>query len=577
MTLATWVYGIRAVHADGGVPPGLPAVTDRVALTEAAPATPSTIPSTAASMTSSTASSNPGAPRACAETSCEQARTPVDTSPAALAWRTRIDATLRRLATTQSDTETKVGAAVHLAAMAPEVSTTQALLTRRLRAIVRSRPSGARVSVHVRDLDTDEVLFDHHGDRLHNPASTQKLLTATAAVELLGPDYRFETTLHRRGDLLYLRGEGDPSLQLEDLYGLVARADLGDAAIREVIVDDGAFTDARYGPGYTADGPDPSYLAPSGAVSTNFNTVEVVVTGGSTPTIDVTPRSAAVTVRDETRRRGGPLRVTTEPAPDGAGTLVRVRGTPPRQGRRHVERRRIAAPSMFTGGVVANLVAELHDQPVPTVRRGGLDDHARRVSAHRSSPLASVLTSALTFSNNFSMEQILRAMAWRATGTAGSWEQGLAVLERYWAAIGGDPKALVVVNGAGLSRGGRLHARGLVRLLDRIHRPGSQAHLLAPAMARPGRDGTLRGRLRDVGPDLIAKTGTLAGHSGLAGMISVDRGHELGFAVLVDGASTTEARALQDRVARALHQHLQRAESASERPASAGRARDAFR
>ena len=188
-----------------------------------------------------------------------------------------------------------------------------------------------------------------------------------------------------------------------------------------------------------------------------------------------------------------------------------------------------------------------------------------------------MLTSALTYSNNFSMEQILRAMAWRATGTAGSWEQGLAVLERYWAAIGGDPKALVVVNGAGLSRGGRLHARGLVRLLDRIHRPGSQAHLLAPAMARPGRDGTLRGRLRDVGPDLVAKTGTLAGHSGLAGMISVDGGHELGFAVLVDGASTAEARALQDRVARALHQHLQRADNAAPEPTSARRARDAFR
>ena len=56
-------------------------------------------------------------------------------------------------------------------------------------------------------------------------ASNHKLLTATAAVTLLGEDYRFETTVLREGNALILRGGGDPSLQVEDLEALASEID----------------------------------------------------------------------------------------------------------------------------------------------------------------------------------------------------------------------------------------------------------------------------------------------------------------------------------------------------------------
>ena len=83
------------------------------------------------------------------------------------------------------------------------------------------------------------------------------------------------------------------------------------------------------------------------------------------------------------------------------------------------------------------------------------------------------------------------------------------------------------------------------------------ADLLAP-LARPGLEGTMARRLHDVGEFMVAKTGTLSGHSALAGMLQDPSGaRPIGFAILVDGARTSEARRVQDSVARALHRHLE--------------------
>ena len=62
-----------------------------------------------------------------------------------------------------------------------------------------------------------------------NPASSTKLLTAAAALERLGPDYRYLTGLYGvlHGGVatdLVLRGHGNPSLQVRDLWELGSRA-----------------------------------------------------------------------------------------------------------------------------------------------------------------------------------------------------------------------------------------------------------------------------------------------------------------------------------------------------------------
>ncbi|MBK9756597.1 MAG: D-alanyl-D-alanine carboxypeptidase/D-alanyl-D-alanine-endopeptidase [Nannocystis sp.] len=439
-------------------------------------------------------------------------------------------------------------------------------LRQQLAAVVR-RAGGARIGVHVRDLDSGRALFDHRGDEHYNPASNQKLVTAIAAVELLGPDYRFATRVLRVDDALILVGEGDPSLQLADLHALAseivaAGAHLG---IRRILVDDSAFSPERYGPGYSAQGDGASYTAPSGALSLAFNTAVATIrptTPGQPASVDLTPASAHLRLQGEIRTgRGRELRVVSRDADDL--TVFELDGALPAGHAPVTVRRRVADPALFTGHAFAELLRQLadntNDAPLP-VLRGHAPTHARDLAVHHSAPLVQVLASSLKFSNNFTSEQVLRTVGWRMSGAPGSWHTGRIAVLALWSALGLDPADLEFENGAGLSRHGRVSPRALVALLARTREEGSPAAALMPTLASAGGEGTLRRRLTASDGRVRGKTGTISGVSALSGVAaSADGRAALGFSVLINGdGPATHHRRVQDRVVLALLAHLDR-------------------
>ncbi len=435
-------------------------------------------------------------------------------------------------------------------------------LRRRLAAVVR-RAGGARIGVHVRDLGSGHALFDHRGDERYNPASNQKLVTAIAAVELLGPDYRFETRALRVDDALVLVGEGDPSLQLTDLHALASEIVAAGAhrGLRRVIVDDGAFSAERHGPGYSAQGEGVSYMAPSGALSLAFNTAVATIrpaAPGEPASVDLAPSGAHLRLQGTVRTgRGRPLRVDSRDA--GDQTVLEVDGAIAAGHAPVTVRRRIADPGLFTGHAFAEVLRQLagDEQPLPVVR-GAAPTGAAAIAVHRSAPLVDVLASSLKYSNNFTSEQVLRTLGWRMSGEPGSWEHGRAAVLALWSAVGLDPADLRFENGAGLSRSGRVSPRALVALLARTREEGSPAAALMPTLASAGGEGTLRMRLTGSDGRVRGKTGTISGVSALSGVAaSADGRAALGFSVLINGDGPARShRRLQDRVVLALLGHL---------------------
>lgn len=79
---------------------------------------------------------------------------------------------------------------------------------------------GASFSLVVKDVQEGKTVYSYDTDRLQSPASVLKTVATATALEILGEDYRYPTTLEYDGILengtlegnLYIKGSGDPSL-----------------------------------------------------------------------------------------------------------------------------------------------------------------------------------------------------------------------------------------------------------------------------------------------------------------------------------------------------------------------------
>ncbi len=87
----------------------------------------------------------------------------------------------------------------------------------------------SQVGLMVYDLDADTVLYAHNERQLMRPASTMKLLTAITALDRLGRNYRYTTSVYYTGECdstalrgdIYIKGGMDPSLEDYDLDCIV--------------------------------------------------------------------------------------------------------------------------------------------------------------------------------------------------------------------------------------------------------------------------------------------------------------------------------------------------------------------
>jgi D-alanyl-D-alanine carboxypeptidase/D-alanyl-D-alanine-endopeptidase (penicillin-binding protein 4) len=254
-------------------------------------------------------------------------------------------------------------------------------------------------------------------------------------------------------------------------------------------------------------------------------------------------------------------------------------------------RRRIVDPGMYSGGAFALMLAEAsQSEPLP-VRVGVAprpdeldpeDDHGddhpgelprmlghdpergdvQLVALRRSPPLIEVVNGLLTYSNNFTAEQILRTLGWRLTGDPGDWDNGSAVVRGYWEALGNDPGDLVFENGSGLSSVGRVTTSGLVDLISVAHRTQASGTSLLDALPVAGVKGTVAARLRRSGKRVRAKTGTLDGVSGLTGVITTEDGEpQVAFSILINVRETDRVaaharRQIEDRIVMAVLDHI---------------------
>lgn len=354
------------------------------------------------------------------------------------------------------------------------------------------------------------------------PASNTKLLTAAAALDVLGADTRLGTTVAAAaapqdgtvaGDL-YLIGGGDPLLSTatatrrmrhgaEPTSSLETLADQVVAAgVRRVtggvVGDGGRYDDQRTVPTW------PARFVSDGTAS-NLGALMVNDAWTQDP---VNPSGAA----------GGPAADPAAHAADVFATLLRARGV------------EVAGPA--AAGTAPATTTEIASLPSATV--------------------AEIVDQMLAFSDNTTAEMLVKELA-AHDGSIGSTQAGIQVLVADLTAKGLPVEGLQLFDGSGLSR----ENRTTCALLDAVLAADGPDGPIAGGLARPGAPGTLDDRFlsEPLRSRVQAKTGTLNDVTALSGWVRTDSGRPLAFSTLQNPAGRRVAAsdlALQGELLQAL-------------------------
>jgi D-alanyl-D-alanine carboxypeptidase/D-alanyl-D-alanine-endopeptidase (penicillin-binding protein 4) len=441
----------------------------------------------------------------------------------------------------------------------------------------------AHVGALVVPVDGGKPLYERRADAVVQPASTMKLIVGSAALDRLGPDYRFTTTLGRAplatgdGDALVLHGGGDPLLRRADLDAAADAVRAAGITRAQVTVDEShVVPDERRAPGWSVDDILQDYAPVVNGLPFEENVLALTLLPGANvdqvPTM-VLPAPFQPSVNYGVCRPGPTLltfsiNARTVPAgrPDttdvttGPCSDVVIFGDVPIGGPSHVDAA-VDQPEALALAYFADALrkrgVEVLPPPLLFVPIAGVVGApftpvapGTIVWRHDGEPLSKLLADMWLPSDNLIAEELLREIDVAAGGHAGSIAGG-AALERTWLkALGADPATVTIADGSGLSQYNRITPRVLVSvLLHDWH--GPRRDLVLAALPVAGVRGDLRNAMRGTPAEghVFAKTGSMQHVRGLAGFVTTRTHGTVAFALSIDDWIGTDAEMAAFRAA----------------------------
>ncbi len=409
------------------------------------------------------------------------------------------------------------------------------------------------VSLVVIDTATGQSLAEWNADQPRSPASTLKVVTTYAALDMLGPAYLWHTRALARGTIhdgvldgdLVLQGGGDPYLTLERWWGFVRQLrNTGLRSIRgDIIVDDTAFALPPEDPGTFDARPDRLYNVAPNALLVNFQSVEFRITPDASShriLVGADPWPDNLVVDNHIRFVGGRCRRMADRVEfdiSGSGRdHIAFSGALAAQCAPRAFARALLHPAGYAYGTFVAYWRQLGGEAGGSLRTGTAGADARLLLSYDSLSLGELIRLTNKFSNNVMARDLFLTLGVQTFGGPATLEKARAALAG-WSqsrALGLDEATLD--NGSGLSREARISAAALARVLNAAWHGRYQPEFLA-SLPLAGVDGTLRYRMQDSPPGAVRlKTGHLAGVSAVAGYVTNADGRSCVVVSLVNDA-----------------------------------------
>lgn len=426
------------------------------------------------------------------------------------------------------------------------------------------------VAIEVREVaHTRSPLISLNARQPMNPASTMKLLTTFAGLELLGPAYTWKTEAWLDGKLengilqgdLVLKGYGDPKFTIERFW--LWLSELRARGLREIrgdlVLDRSFFELPPHDPGAFDNDPVRAYNVGPDALLLNFNTLRLrYLPVGSHMKIISEPPLDGVTLDnrllpDSSKNGCDNWDDTILVQPKGDSVILQG-GYPGECGERE-HNLSVMPHTRYVEAVFRALWQQLGGTLHGKLRDGTASGSAQLFSAHHSEPLSSVIRDINKFSNNVMARQLFLTLGTATSASSNGSEEGVPgsiarSTEAMRAWLSGkklDFPELVLENGAGLSRTERISAQHLAQLLQKAADSPLSAELVA-SLPILGVDGSVKKRLRESASAGHAhlKTGTLEGVKTVAGYVRSRSGKEWIVVFLINHQNARRGQGAQD-------------------------------
>ncbi|WP_145520512.1 serine-type D-Ala-D-Ala carboxypeptidase [Yersinia mollaretii] len=417
-------------------------------------------------------------------------------------------------------------------------------------------PDGANLALIVQKIGATSPAIDYHAQQMALPASTQKVLTALAALLQLGPDFRFVTTLESHGTItdgvlrgnLIARFDGDPTLTRQQLRNMVAT--LRKAGVKQVagdlIIDTSVFASHDKAPGWPWNDMTQCFSAPPAAAIVDRNCFSVSLYSAPNPGDMAFIRVASyypVQMFSEVRTlaKGSPdaqyCELDVVPGELNRFTLT---GCLTQRSEPLPLAFAVQNGASYAGAILKDELKKADIQIDGSLRRQTTPSPAGSVLAQtQSAPLHDLLKIMLKKSDNMIADTVFRTIGHQRFGVPGTWRAGAdAVRQVLRQKAGVDLGNSIVVDGSGLSRHNLISPATMMQALQYIAQHDQELNFIS-MLPLSGYDGTLRyrGGLHEAGVDgkVSAKTGALQGVYNLAGFITTASGQRMAFVQFLSG------------------------------------------
>ena len=432
----------------------------------------------------------------------------------------------------------------------------------------------ASVGIKVVDLESGNTVCKHNESQALTPASTLKLLTTASALEILGEDYKFKTSLYAVGNIdasgtlsgfLFINGSGDPCLGSEHLNsdkeaflqewftalqqagikritGGIRVSNVSDCyepmSAKWILEDAGNYFAAEIYPISVFDNTYRIYLK-SGLAGTSPEITRVE------PNVDLTFNNylkAASNNQDSAYIRGLPS------YPERS-----IYGTIPANKNNFVVKGAIPQPPVFLAEYFKKFLSEngIKVEGDASAIQRKTNEGDKLLKTIYSKPISEIVRITNFKSNNHYAEALFYAIGKEKTTTTDCSyipKQSAIYIKNFWKLRGVDTSGAFVYDGSGLSPANGIPAGLLTDLLVYMNQKSTLSRVFYNTLPKAGQEGTVTNFLKTKRSDVLAhvKSGSISNVQSYAGYIDKN-GKKYAFAIIVNNFTGNRA-ALRNQI-----------------------------